>query len=88
MSMPVSDMAVTDPVELRAALREHDKGWELDTEWQEVPPRQEEGGGQTLAQAQAQADASKARAVLDWEPKKGFRDLIVEMTRDAQCAII
>ena len=33
-------------------------------------------------------DPSKARAVLDWEPKKGFRQLIVEMTRAAQCAII
>ena len=33
-------------------------------------------------------DPSKARAVLDWEPKKGFRELIVEMTRAAQCAII
>jgi len=55
---PLTFTAATDPVELRAALREHDKGWELDTEWQEVPPRQEEGGGQTLAQAQAQAQAA------------------------------
>ena len=30
---------------------------------------------------------SKARAVLDWEPKKGFRELIVEMTRAAQRAL-
>jgi GDPmannose 4,6-dehydratase len=29
-------------------------------------------------------DPSKARAVLDWEPKKGFRELIVEMTQSAQ----
>lgn len=29
-------------------------------------------------------DPSKARAVLDWEPKKGFRELIVEMTQAAQ----
>mgnify|MGYP001324877108 FL=1 len=29
-------------------------------------------------------DPSKARAVLDWEPKKGFRELIVEMTQTAQ----
>lgn len=28
-------------------------------------------------------DASKARAVLDWEPKKVFRELIVEMTQVA-----
>ena len=32
-------------------------------------------------------DPSKARAVLDWEPKKGFRELIVEMTRAAQRAL-
>ena len=32
-------------------------------------------------------DSSKARAVLDWEPKKGFRELIVEMTRAAQRAL-
>ena len=32
-------------------------------------------------------DPSKARAVLDWEPKKGFRELIVEMTRAAQLAL-
>ena len=32
-------------------------------------------------------DSSKARAVLDWEPKKGFRELIVEMTRAAQLAL-
>ena len=32
-------------------------------------------------------DPSKARAVLDWEPKKGFRELIVEMTRSAQRAL-
>ena len=29
-------------------------------------------------------DPSKARVVLDWEPKKGFRELIVEMTQAAQ----
>ena len=29
-------------------------------------------------------DPSKARAMLDWEPKKGFRELIVEMTQAAQ----
>jgi|TARA_B100001971_G_C18228384_1_gene562173 GDPmannose 4,6-dehydratase len=28
-------------------------------------------------------DASKARAVLDWEPKNSFRELIVEMTQAA-----
>lgn len=28
-------------------------------------------------------DASKARAVLDWEPEKAFRELIVEMTQAA-----
>ena len=33
-------------------------------------------------------DPSKARAVLDWEPKKGFRELIAEMTRAAQRALI
>jgi len=33
-------------------------------------------------------DPSKARAVLDWEPKKRFRELIVEMTRAAQRALI
>ena len=33
-------------------------------------------------------DPSKARAVLDWEPKNGFRELIVEMTRAAQRALI
>ena len=32
-------------------------------------------------------DPSKARAVLDWESKKGFRELIVEMTRAAQRAL-
>ena len=32
-------------------------------------------------------DPSKARVVLDWEPKKGFRELIVEMTRAAQRAL-
>lgn len=32
-------------------------------------------------------DPSKARVVLDWEPKKGFRELIVEMTRAAQLAL-
>ena len=29
-------------------------------------------------------DPSKAKAVLDWEPKKVFRELIVEMTQTAQ----
>lgn len=33
-------------------------------------------------------DPSKARAVLDWEPKNGFRELIVEMTLAAQRALI
>ena len=33
-------------------------------------------------------DPSKARAVLDWEPKKRFRELIVEMTRAAQRDLI
>ena len=33
-------------------------------------------------------DPSKARAVLDWELKKGFRELIVEMTLTAQRALI
>ena len=32
-------------------------------------------------------DPSKARAGLDWESKKGFRELIVEMTRAAQRAL-
>jgi len=32
-------------------------------------------------------DPSKARVVLDWKPKKGFRELIVEMTRAAQRAL-
>ena len=32
-------------------------------------------------------DPSKARVVLDWEPKKCFRELIVEMTRAAQRAL-
>jgi thioesterase domain-containing protein len=60
---PLTFTAATDPVELRAALREHDKGWELDTEWQEVPPRQEEGG----LDLQQDCDwPSRARLVPVW----------------------
>ena len=33
-------------------------------------------------------DPSKARAVLDWKPKKGFRELIEEMTQAAQRVLI
>lgn len=32
-------------------------------------------------------DASKAKAVLEWEPKNSFRDLIVEMVEAARAQI-